>query len=76
MRENFRGGMVLQWPIPPTSHGIEVQVHERITDPDPIDTTIGSVFTYTVIESGRRPVETDVHHTGLFPPPWRWRRIR
>lgn len=74
VRENFRDGMVLQWPIPPNSGGIEVQVQERISDPDPVDTMIESVITYTITQGGRRRVETDVHHTGLFPLPT-WGRL-
>ena len=67
VRENFRDGMVLRWPVPAAPGGIEVQVQERITDPDPTDTKIESVVTYTITEGGRRRVETDIHHTGLFP---------
>lgn len=67
VKENFHDGMVLRWPIPPTSHGIEVMVEERITDPDPTDTVIESVITYTIIEGGSRRLETDVHAVGLFP---------
>ena len=67
VKENFRNGMVLHWPIPPSSGGIEVEVEERITDPDPTVTMIESVITYTITEGGSRRVETDVHRTGLFP---------
>lgn len=67
VKENFRDGMVLHWPIRPTSHGIEVKVEERITDPDPTDTVIESVITYTITECGMQRVETDIHSCGLFP---------
>lgn len=69
VRENFRDGMVLRWPVrpPPTPDGIEVEVEERITDPDPTGTVIESVIAYTITECGSRRVETDVHRTGLFP---------
>lgn len=67
VRENFKDGMVLKWPIRPASGGIEVSVEERITDPDPTDTVIESVITYTIVEGGSRRVETDVHVVGLFP---------
>ena len=59
--------MVLRWPIPPSSGGIEVEVEERITDPDPTDTVIESVITYTITEGRSQRVETDVHICGLFP---------
>ena len=66
VKENFHDGMMLHWPIPPTSHGIEVTVEERITDPDPTDTVIESVITYTITEGGTQQVETDIHSCGLF----------
>ncbi len=68
VKENFKDGMVLRWPIPPASQpgGPEVSVEERITDPDPTDTVIESVITFTIFEDGSRRVERDIHHTGLF----------
>ena len=68
VRENFEDGMVLRWPIrpPATTDGIEVAVEERITDPEPTDTVIESLITYTITEGGSRRVETDVHFSGLF----------
>ena len=68
VRENFEDGMVLRWPIrsPATPDGIEVVVEERITDPDPADTVIQSVITYTITKGGSRRLESDVHLSGLF----------
>ena len=54
VRENFRDGMVLRWPVPPptTPDGIAVEVEERIVYPDPTGTVIESVITYTITEGG------------------------
>jgi len=67
--ESFEEGKVLRWDIPPPAEpgDPEVRVEERLTDPDPTDTTIESWITYTINEGGRRRVETDLHVTGLFP---------
>ena len=67
--ESFVEGRVLRWDIPPPARpgDPEVKVEERLTDPDPTDTTIESWITYTITERGRRRVETDLHITGLFP---------
>ena len=67
--ESFEEGKVLHWDIPPPSGpgAPEVKVEERLTDPDPTDTTIESWITYTINDSGGRRVETDLHVTGLFP---------
>lgn len=66
--ETFREGMTLHWDIPPPSRPgvLEVSVEERLTDPDPSDTKIESLITYTITENGHRRVETDLHVTGLF----------
>ena len=67
--ENFEDGKVLRWPIrpPADSGGIEVTVEEQLTDPDPTDTMIESLITYTILEDGLRKVEADLHVCGLFP---------
>lgn len=67
--ESFEEGKVLSWDIPlPSRPGDpEVKVDERLTDPDPTDTTIESRITYTITDGGGRRVETDLHVTGLFP---------
>ena len=67
--ESFEEGRVLHWDIPPPSRpgDPDVRVEERLTDPDPTDTTIESRITYTITEGGGRRVETDLHVTGLFP---------
>ena len=68
VEENFQDGKVLRWPIPPTDPGgIEVTVEEHLTDPDPTDTMIESLITYTILEDGLRRTETDLHVCGLFP---------
>ncbi len=67
--ESFEEGRVLRWDIPPPAgpDDPEVKVEERLTDPDPTDTTIESWITYTINEGGRLRVEIDLHVTGLFP---------
>ena len=47
---------------------VEVTIEEYIHDPDPADTQIQSIYTYTIKEIDRQDrVETDTHTTGLFP---------
>lgn len=50
---------------------LEVVIEEYLHDPDPDDTQIESVFTYTIkelgMEDGKARVEKDTHTTGLFP---------
>lgn len=67
--ESFEEGRVLRWDIPPPSRpgAPEVKVEERLTDPDPADTTIESWITYKINDESGRRVETDLHVTGLFP---------
>ena len=69
VEENFADGKVIHWPIRPPADagGIEVTVEEHLADPDPTDTVIESMITYTIVENGRRKVETDLHLCGLFP---------
>ena len=66
--ESFVEDRVLRWDIPPPARpgDPEVKVEERLTDPDPTDTTIESWITYTITEGGCKRVETDLHVTGLF----------
>ena len=67
--ETFREGLIQRWDIPPPARPevLDVSVEEKLTDPDPSDTMIESLITYTITENGRRRVETDLHVTGLFP---------
>ena len=69
VEENFEDGKVLRWPIrvPAEPGGIEVAVEEHLTDPDPTDTMIESLISYTILENGSRRTETDLHVCGLFP---------
>ena len=69
VRDTFRSGKVLHWSgRPPLQPGdTEVRVEERLSDPDPADTTVESLFIYTITENGVKRVERDVHVSGLFP---------
>ena len=55
----------LQWVRKKGS--IEVIIDEYLHDPDPEDTQIESIYTYTIKENGKKRVEEDSHTTGLFP---------
>ena len=68
VRDTFRP-RVLHWPGQPPvdAVGPVVSVEEELRDPDPSDTVIESLFTYTIVEKGQRRVEQDLHHSGLFP---------
>ncbi|PKB80989.1 MAG: hypothetical protein BZY88_07330 [SAR202 cluster bacterium Io17-Chloro-G9] len=65
VRENFRSPMVFHWIR--GGDDIQITVQEYLHDPDPTDTQIESVYTYTIVEDGRERVEQDTHTTGLFP---------
>ena len=65
VRDEFTGAAVLTWSS--KKGDIEAEIEERITDPDPTDTMVESVFTYTIKESGSRRVERDKHISGIFP---------
>ena len=67
VRDNFRP-KVLRWPArsPEDTEGPVVSVEEELRDPDPSDTVIESLFTYSIVENGQRRVEQDLHLTGLF----------
>ena len=67
--ENFEEGKIIRWPIRPPADpdGIEVSVSEHLADPDPADTMIESLITYTIVENGTSQIEKDLHVCGLFP---------
>ena len=68
VRDTFRDGRTLYWPgRPPGPGGIRVDVEEHLSDPDPADTIVESLFVYTIIENGAQRVERDLHLSGLFP---------
>lgn len=46
---------------------MEVIIEEYLHDPEPEDTQIESVYTYTITQDGKSHVEIDTHTTGLFP---------
>ena len=43
-----------------------MEIEERISDPDPSDTVVESLYTYTIREGGAERVERDTHISGLF----------
>ena len=65
VREVFKGTTVLNWFR--QKGDVAVTVQEYLHDPDPGDTEVESIFTYTINESGIQRVEQDTHVTGLFP---------
>ena len=80
VRETFPGPKDFRWTR--KKDGVAVSIKEYLHDPDPADTTIESVYTYTIKRrresaskkagTGGYPtrslqVETDTHVTGLFP---------
>ena len=69
VRDTFQDGKVLSWPGQPSDDPSvpQVDLEEHLSDPDPTDTTIESLFVYTIVENGVRRVEEDVHVSGLFP---------
>ena len=64
VRDEFTDGVVLRWSS--KKDGIEVEIEERISDPDPSDTVVESLYTYTIREGGTERVERDTHISGLF----------
>ena len=68
VKDTFRPG-VLHWPSrPPACPGDpEIGVEEHLSDPDPSDTIVESLFVYTISENGVERVEQDLHLSGLFP---------
>ncbi len=65
VRDDLAEGTVLTWSS--KKGDIEVEIEERITDPDPSDTQVESLYTYTIKEGGVERVELDTHTSGLFP---------
>ena len=65
VREVFKGTTLLKWVR--KTGDVEVTVEEYLHDPDPADTQLESVFTYTINENGKQRVEQDTHLSGLFP---------
>lgn len=65
VREEFKGTTVLNWVR--KKGDVEVTIQEYLHDPDPADTQLESIFTYTINENGNQRVEQDTHITGLFP---------
>ena len=49
-----------------TRGGRELTYVQYVTDPDPADTTIETIFIYIIKEGGRVEIEQDRHITGLF----------
>ena len=68
VKDTFRPG-VLSWPSrpPPYAGGPEISVEEHLSDQDPSDTVVESLFVYTISENGVQRVERDLHLSGLFP---------
>ena len=50
-----------------TTEGMELTYIQYSTDPDPLDSTVETVFIYAIKKDGQVTVETDRHVTGLFP---------
>ena len=63
--ESFKGPSVLHWTR--SRDDMELTMIEYISDPDPADTTIESIFFYILRERGSLLVEQDLHITGMFP---------
>ena len=64
-RETFHGTSVDHRTR--TVGGKEFTYVQYVTDLDPTDSTVETVFIYMVKENGRLKVETDRHVTGIFP---------
>ena len=62
--ESFREGKVIRWTT--SAHGVTITTEELLSDPDPSDTQVESLFTYDITENGVRRVVKDLHVTGLF----------
>ena len=71
VREDFDGSTPKEFRWVRKKGSVEVTIEEYLHDPDPDDTQIESVYTYTIREIGREDgqdrVEKDTHTTGLFP---------
>ncbi|MEC9280618.1 MAG: class I SAM-dependent methyltransferase [Chloroflexota bacterium] len=67
VREDFDGATSKQFQWVRKKGRVEVTIDEHLHDPDPDDTQIESIYTYTIKEIGKERVEKDTHITGLFP---------
>ena len=67
VREDFDGSTPKEFRWVRKKGSVEVTIEEYLHDPDPDDTQIESVYTYTIKEAGQDRVEKDIHITGLFP---------
>lgn len=65
VKEGFRSPRVFRWDR--DAGNIAVTIEEYLHDPDPSDTQVESIFSYTIKENGTQRVEQDTHTTGLFP---------
>ena len=63
-RETFKGTSVDHRTR--TRGGKELTYVQYVTDPDPADTTIETIFIYIIKEGGKVEIEQDRHITGLF----------
>ena len=63
-RETFKGTSVDHRTR--TKGGKELTYVQYVTDPDPADTTIETIFIYIIKEGGQIKIEQDRHITGLF----------
>ena len=63
-RETFKGTSVDHRTR--TKGGKELTYVQYVTDPDPADTTIETIFIYIIKEGGKVEIEQDRHITGLF----------
>lgn len=64
VREVFKDTTVLNWVR--KKGEVEVSIQEYLHDPNPADTNLESIFTYTINEGGKQWVERDTHIMGLF----------
>ena len=66
VREDFDGATPKEFQWVRKKGRVEVTIDEYLHDPDPDDTQIESIYTYTIKENGKEIVEKDTHITGLF----------
>lgn len=64
VQETFPDGWVYTWDQ--QQDDITVEIEEVMVDPDPSDTQVESIYTYTITKDGVTTVEVDTHITGLF----------
>ena len=65
VREGFSSPRDFRWVR--KTGAVAVTIEEHLHDPDPEDTEVESIFSYTISENGTQRVEHDTHTTGLFP---------